>query len=118
MALAAVDVMDASDVTDVVGTDLTVVADTEDVAMTVADVVTTSQAQPPLDLKSALDQDAVDRVKPSIIHRYVTGDRIFVGDHVYNKEMNATERHAVFQIRADLNAQKEPSGWSNQEAHL
>ena len=31
------------------------------------------------------DQDAVDRVKPSIVHHYVTGDRIFVGDHAYNK---------------------------------
>ena len=56
------------------------------------------------------DQDAVDRAKPSIVNRYVTGDRIFVGDHVYNKEMNATERHAVFQIRADLNAHKNPLG--------
>ena len=26
------------------------------------------------------DQDAVDRVKPSIVHRYVTGERIFVDD--------------------------------------
>ena len=42
----------AVDVTDVVGADLTVVADTEAVAMTVVDVVTTSQAQPPSDLKT------------------------------------------------------------------
>ena len=56
------------------------------------------------------DQDAVDRVKSSIVHRYITGDRIFVGDHEYNKEMNATERHAVFQIRDDLNAHKNPLG--------
>ena len=26
------------------------------------------------------DQDAVDRVKPNIVHRHVTGDRIFVDD--------------------------------------
>ena len=31
------------------------------------------------------DQDAVDRVNSSIVHRYVTGDRIFVDDHAYNK---------------------------------
>ena len=54
VALAAVDVMAAPDVTDVVGADLTVVADTESVAMTVADVVTASQAQPTSDLKTAL----------------------------------------------------------------
>ena len=30
-------------------------------------------------------QDAVDRVKPSIENRYGTGNRIFVGDHAYNK---------------------------------
>ena len=56
------------------------------------------------------DQDAVDCVKPSIVHRYVTGNRIFVDDRMYNKEMNATERHAVFQIRADLKAHKNPLG--------
>ena len=54
VALAAVDVMATPDVTDVVGADLTVVADTEVVAMTVADVVTASQAQPPSDLKTSL----------------------------------------------------------------
>ena len=27
------------------------------------------------------DQDAVDRVNPSIVQCYITGDRIFVGDH-------------------------------------
>ena len=56
------------------------------------------------------DQDAVDRAKPRIVNRYVTGNRIFVGDHVYNTEMNATELHAVFQIRADLKAHKNPLG--------
>ena len=54
MALAAVDVMAAPDVTEVVGADLTVVADTESVTMTVLDVVNASQAQPPSDLKTAL----------------------------------------------------------------
>ena len=54
LALATVDVMAAPDVTDVVGAYLKVVADTEDVAMNVADVVTASQAQPPSDLKNAL----------------------------------------------------------------
>ena len=41
------------------------------------------------------DQDAVDRAKPGIVGRYVTRNRIFVGDQVYNSEMTATERHAV-----------------------
>ena len=54
VALAAVDAMAAPDVTDVVGADMTVVADTGAVAMTVADVVIASQAQPPSDPKTAL----------------------------------------------------------------
>ena len=54
MALAAVDVMARPDVTDVVGADITVVADMVAVAMTAADVVTASQAQPTSDLKTAL----------------------------------------------------------------
>ena len=53
VALSAVYVMAAPDVTDVVGADMTVVADTEDIEMTMADVVTASQAQPPSDLKTA-----------------------------------------------------------------
>ena len=56
------------------------------------------------------DQDAVDRAKPGIVGLYVTGNRIFVGDHVYNSEMTAAEHHAVYQIRADLNANKDPLG--------
>ena len=48
VALAAVYAMAAPDVTDVVGADMTVAADTGAVAMTVADVVIASQAQPPL----------------------------------------------------------------------
>ena len=31
------------------------------------------------------DQDAVDRVKPNIVHCHVTGDRIFVYEFTYNK---------------------------------
>ena len=54
VALAAVDVMVAPDVTDVVAADLTVVVDMEAVAMTMVDVVTASQAQSPSDLKTAL----------------------------------------------------------------
>ena len=56
VALAAVDVMAAAEVTDVVAADLTEVADTEAVAMTVVDVVNASQAQPPSDLKTALNK--------------------------------------------------------------
>ena len=52
VALAAVDAMAAPDVIDVVGADMTVVADTGAVAMTVADVVIASQAQPPSDPKT------------------------------------------------------------------
>ena len=54
MELAAVDVMAVADVTDVVATDLTAVADTEAVAMTVVDMETAYQAQPPSDLRTAL----------------------------------------------------------------
>ena len=55
VSLAAVDVMAAPDVTDMVTADLTVVvAYTEAMAITVADVVTASQAQPPSELKTAL----------------------------------------------------------------
>ena len=59
VALAAVDVMAAADVTDVVAADLTAVADMEAVAMTVVDVVTASQAQPPLDLRTALTKTSL-----------------------------------------------------------
>ena len=81
VALAAVDVMAAADVTDMVDADLTAVADVEAVAMTVVDVVTAYQAQPLSALGPSLDQDAVDRVKPNIVHCHVTGDRIFVDDN-------------------------------------
>ena len=50
--------------------------------------------------KRCPDQEAVDRAKPGIVSRYVTGDRIFVGDKEYNSEMTAAERHAVYQIKA------------------
>ena len=48
--------MAAPDVTDVVGADMTVIADTGAMAMTVADVVIVSQAQPPSDPKTALNK--------------------------------------------------------------
>ena len=54
MALIAVDAMAAPGVTDVVGADMTVAADTGAVAMTMADVVTASQAQPLSDMKTSL----------------------------------------------------------------
>ena len=54
VALAALDVMASAEMTDVVAADLTSVADTEAMEMTVVDVVTASQAQPPSDLKTAL----------------------------------------------------------------
>ena len=47
VALAAVDVMATPDVKDVVGADMTVAADTGDVAMTVEDVVIALQAHTP-----------------------------------------------------------------------
>ena len=54
VALVTVDVRAAPDVTDVMAADLIVVADTEAVEMTMADIVTASQAQPPPDLKTSL----------------------------------------------------------------
>ena len=54
VALAALDAMAVLYVTDVVGADMTLVADTGAEAMTVADVVTAYQAQPPSDPKTAL----------------------------------------------------------------
>ena len=56
VALAAVDVMAAPDVTDVVGAYMTVVADTGAVAITISDVVIESQAQPTSDPKTALNK--------------------------------------------------------------
>ena len=47
-------------------------------------------------------------MKPSIVHRHVTGDRIFVDDNTYRNLMDATERHAVYQIKVDLKANKDP----------
>ena len=54
VVLAVVNVMAALDVTDVVGAYLTVVADMEDVAMTLAEVVTAYQDQLLSDLKTVL----------------------------------------------------------------
>ena len=61
------------------------------------------------------DQDAVDRVKPNIVHRHVTGNMIFVDDNTYNNLMGTTECHDVFQIRADLRANKDPLGRNNRK---
>ena len=49
-------------------------------------------------------------MKSNILHRHVTVNRIFFYDNTYGNMMNATERHAVFQIRADLRANKDPLG--------
>ena len=38
-----------------------------------------------------------------------------MGDQVYNTDMNAAERHAVYQIRADQNANKDPLGKSGRK---
>ena len=115
VALAAVDAMAAPDVTDGVDADMTVVADTggrgNDRGRRSDRIPSSTTFRP----ENCPDQDAVDRTNPSIVNRYVTGDRIFVGDHVYNKEMNATERHAVFQIRADLKAHKNPLGGASRK---
>ena len=54
VALAMVDVMAVVPVRDVVDVNLTAVADVEDVAMTLVDVVTASQAQPLSALGNAL----------------------------------------------------------------
>ena len=56
VALATVYAVAAADVTDVVAADLTAVADMEALAMTVVDVVTASQAQPPSDLRTSLNK--------------------------------------------------------------
>ena len=60
MALAAVEAMAAPDVTDVVGEDMTVAADTGDVAMTVAEVVITPQAHTPSGLTDALNKNPLN----------------------------------------------------------
>ena len=54
MALTAVDAMAAPGVTDVVGADMTVAAETGAVKMTVADVVIAPQAHTPSGQKNAL----------------------------------------------------------------
>ena len=54
VSLAVVDVVAAVAAADVVTADLTAVVDTEAVSMTMVDVVTASQAQPPSDMRTAL----------------------------------------------------------------
>ena len=41
--------------------------------------------------ENCTDQYAVDRVKPNIVHRHVTSDRISIDDKTYNNQMNATQ---------------------------
>ena len=53
------------------------------------------------------DQPAVDRVKASIAHRYITQNRIFVNEDQYNA-LTKAERQAVFQIRKDLSDKLDP----------
>ena len=57
-------------------------------------------------------------MKSNIVHRHVTGDRIFVDDFTYNNQMNATECHAVFQIRVDLRDNKDSLGRNDRSAPL
>ena len=54
-------------------------------------------------------------MNPNIVHRHVTGDRIFVDDNTYRNLMDATELHAVYQIRVDLKANKDPLGKSGKK---
>ena len=54
-------------------------------------------------------------MKPKIIHRHVTGNRIFIDDNTYRNLMDATERHAVYQIRVDLKSNKDPLGKSGRK---
>ena len=54
-------------------------------------------------------------MKPSIVQRHVTGDRIFVDDNTYRNLMDATERHAVYQIRVDLKANTDLLGKSGRK---
>ena len=61
------------------------------------------------------DQDDVDRVKPSIVHHHVTSNRIFVDDNTYRNLMDANERHAMYPIRVDLKAKKDPLGKSGRK---
>ena len=42
-------------------------------------------------LETCPDQDAVDSVKSGIVHRHVTGDRIFFDDNMHHNMMDATE---------------------------
>ena len=105
MELTAMDVKAAADV---VGADMTVAADTggrgNDQNRRSDRTPDTHTFRPYI----CPDQDYVDRVKPNIVRRHVTGERIFVDDHTNRTLMNATERHAVYQIRVNLKANKVP----------
>ena len=49
-------------------------------------------------------------MKSGTVHHHVISNRIFVDDNTYHNLMDATERHAVLQIRADLRANKDLLG--------
>jgi hypothetical protein len=53
------------------------------------------------------DQQAVDKVKASIAHRFITKNRIFVDEGAYTG-MTKAERQAVFQIRKSLSDRNDP----------
>ena len=107
MALTAEDAKAAADV---VGVDMTVAADTGGRGNNQKRRSDRTPSAHTFRPDKCPDQDAVDRVKPSIVRRHVTGERIFVDDHTYRNLMDATERHAVYQIRVDLKANKDPLG--------
>ena len=66
MALTAMDVMDAPGVTDVVGADMTVAADTGAVEMTAADVVIAPQAHTPSAPTNALTKTPLTALNPEL----------------------------------------------------
>ena len=54
-------------------------------------------------------------MKPSIVPRHFTSNRIFVDDNTSRNLMDATECHTVYQIRVDLKANKDPLGKSGRK---
>ena len=105
MALTAEDAKAAADV---VGADMTVAADTGGRGnnhLRRGDLTPISHTFRP---DRCPDQETVYRKKTGIVSRYVTGNRIFVGDKEYNTEMSAAEPHDVYQNRFDLKANKDP----------
>ena len=107
MALIAEDAKAAADV---VGADMTVAADTGGRGNNQNRRNDHTPSAHTYRSDKCPDQDSIDRVKPNIVHRHVTGNRIFVDDNTYRNLMDATERHAVYSIRVDLKANKDPLG--------